>query len=313
MRVTSNMQNQSLFNSVNTNQALMSILQMQLASGHKVNSASDNPGAIPSIMDSNMMLNRIETYQSNITFLTGETEVTDGILGQISDKIQRMRDLTIDAANATNSPDQLKMINDEMQQIKEHLVSLANTKYQNSYIFAGNKTQTQPYEILDNGSIVYKGTPSSGDYEREYSISDGVNIVINLPGDKVFGYSHLVNAGPPAEYKGEGIFHTANILTNLLESDVPDYEAIRSQIDSLDAAVEEITAARTEIGGMQSRLNMTSEQHETSKITYESLRANFQDVDVAQVVSELATQEVSLQASMYVSSQIMGISLLDYL
>ena len=64
---------------------------------------------------------------------------------------------------------------------------------------------------------------------------------------------------------------------------------------------------------MQSRLNMTSEQHETSKITYESLRANFQDVDVAQVVSELATQEVSLQASMYVSSQIMGISLLDYL
>lgn len=313
MRVTSNMQNQSLFNSVNTNQALMSILQMQLASGHKVNSASDNPGAIPSIMDSNMMLNRIETYQSNITFLTGETEVTDGILGQISDKIQRMRDLTIDAANATNSPDQLKMINDEMQQIKEHLVSLANTRYQNSYIFAGNKTQTQPYEILDNGSIIYKGTPSSGDYEREYSISDGVNIVINLPGDKVFGYSHLVNAGPPAEYKGEGLFHTANILTNLLESDVPDYEAIRSQIDSLDAAIEEITAARTEIGGMQSRLNMTSEQHETSKITYESLRANFQDVDVAQVVSELATQEVSLQASMYVSSQIMGISLLDYL
>ena len=140
-----------------------------------------------------------------------------------------------------------------------------------------------------------------------------MNIVINLPGDKVFGYSHLVNAGPPAEYKGEGIFHTANILTNLLESDVPDYEAIRSQIDSLDAAIEEITAARTEIGGMQSRLNMTSEQHETSKITYESLRANFQDVDVAQVVSELATQEVSLQASMYVSSQIMGISLLDYL
>jgi len=313
MRVTSNMQNQTLFNSVNTNQALMSNLQMQLASGHKVNSASDDPGAIPSIMDSNIMLNKIETYQSNITFLKGETEVTDGILGQISDKIQRMRDLTIDAANATNSPDQLKMINDEMQQIKEHLVSLANTQYQNSYIFAGNKTQTQPYEILDNGSIVYRGTPSTSDYEREYSVAEGVNIVINIPGDEIFGYSNLVNPGPPAEYRGEGIFHTANILTNLLESDVPNYDAIRSQIDSLDEAISTITAARTEIGGMQSRLNMTSEQHETSKITYESLRANFQDVDIAQVVSELSVQEVSLQASMYVSSQIMGISLLDYL
>ena len=62
MRVTNNMKNNSLVNSMMKNQSLTGNLQAQLASGNKLNSASDNPSAIPSVMNANEMLNKISTY-----------------------------------------------------------------------------------------------------------------------------------------------------------------------------------------------------------------------------------------------------------
>ena len=313
MRITSNMQNQNIMNTMMNNQTILANLQNQLASGNKVNSASDKPSAVPAIMDSNTVLKKIVTYEDNITYLNGETEVTESTLGQITDIIQRLKTLNMEAANGTNSTEQLKLINDEIKQLKEQIVSMGNTKYQGSYIFAGNKTGTQPFVINDDGSISYNGTPKDGAYKREYAIADGVTVSINIAGDAAFGYSTLKEAGPPPVYEGEGLLHTVNTLTNLLDADEPDYDAIRSQLDGLDAAQNTILAARTEMGGVQSRLNMTNEQHENSKITYKTIQSNLQEVDVAQVVTELSTQQVALQASLYVGSQIMRISLLDYM
>jgi len=313
MRITTNMQNKNIMSSMLTNQSDMAKLQTQLATRNKVNSASDNPSAVPSIMDANSVLNKIEIYKNNITYLNGEIEVAEGTLGQVTEYIQRLKDLTLNAANATNSPEQLKLLNDEIKQIKEQIVSLANTNYQNSHIFAGNRTGTIPYTINDDGSIVYNGTPSSGDYKREYSIADNVNVSINIAGDIAFGYSNLKTAGPPAEYEGQGLLHTVNALTMLLDADMPDYDAIRSQLDGLDDAQNKILAARTELGGAQSRLTMTEEQHENSKVTYKTIQSNLQEVDVAQLVTELSTKQVALQASLYAGTQIMNISIMDYL
>ena len=313
MRVTSNMQNQNLIKSMTTNQAKVASMQTQLASGSKLNYASDNPTAIPSIMDADKMLNKIDIYENNITFLNGEASVTESTLGQVTELLQRLSVLATEAANGTNGADQLKLINNEVKQIREQLVGLANTSYDNQFIFAGNKISTIPFEITDDGSIVYKGTPDKDNYMRKYSISDGVSIGVNLPGDSVFGYSNLVSAGPPPEYEGEGIFQIVNELVATLDLDTPDYDAIRGKLTPISNEINNVLAARTEIGGFQSRLQMTKEQHENGRITYNSLKAELKDIDIAQVVSDLSAQQVSLQASLYAGSQIMSISLLSYL
>ncbi len=313
MRVTNNMQTQSVISSILSNQSKVAELQTQLTTNKKVNSASDDPGSVPVIMNADSALNKIDIYLDNISKLNGEVDVTEGVLSQFTDRIQRLKDLAIEAANGTNSAEQLKMINDEVKQIKEQIVSLANTKYKDTYIFAGNKTGTIPYEISDNGSIYYHGTSGSGAYKREYAISDGVTVSINLAGDNVFGYSNLVDPGPPAVYEGTGLMHAVNSLSMILEQDTPNYDAIRGQLDVLDDAQNSILTARTENGAIQTRLNMTKEQHENSQISYKTIQANVQEIDIAQVVSQLSNQQVSLQASMYVGSQISSISLLDYL
>ena len=312
MRVTNNMKNNSLVNSMMKNQSLTGNLQAQLASGNKLNSASDNPSAIPSVMNANEMLNKISTYTDNITYLNGEIEVAESTLGQITDQIQRVKTLTIEAANGTNSSEQLKLINDELKQIREQLVDLANTKYQNSTIFSGNKTGKLPYVIEEKGAITYNGTPANENYQRAYTIADGVTLSINVCGENVLGYSNLVSEGPPAVFEGQGIMHTINTLTTMLDSANPDQKEISLKLDELETAQKTVLAARTELGGAQTRLNLTQELHEENKITYSAIQENLQSIDIAKVISELSAQEVALQASLYVGSQVMDISLLDY-
>ena len=313
MRVTSNMQTNNLIKSMTANQAKVANMQVQLASGSKLNYASDNPTAIPTIMDAEKMLNKIDIYENNISFLNGEASVTESTLGQVTEMLQRLSSLTTEAANATNGADQLKLINNEVKQIKEQIVSLANTSYDNQFIFAGNKISTPAYTIKDDGSIVYNGTPDDENYSRNYSVSDGVTLSINFPGDAIFGYSNLVNDGPPPVYEGEGMFQLLNELTTTLNSDTPDYDSIRAKLTPITNEINKVLSARTEIGGVQSRLQMTKEQHENGKITYNSLKSELKDIDIAEVVSNLSAQQVSLQASLYAGSQIMSISLLNYL
>jgi len=311
MRITSNLQNNQILSSIVTGQTDLATLQQQVNSGQKINAGSDNPSAVSTILNASATLNKIEMYEDNIYYLNAEGNLTDSTLGSVSDAIQRIKTLTIEAANATNNSSSLDAIKSEVEELKKQIVSLANTKYQDNYIFSGNKTSTETYTIADDGSIVYNGTPASGDYKREYSIADGVNISINYPGSSILGYSNLTIAGPPAEYEGEGLFNTLNNLTAQLEAE--NYDGIRSKIDELEKASNTVINTRTEIGGVQNRLNLTKEQHENNKVTYSALKADLQDIDITQAVSDLSSKEVALQASLYMSSQIMNISLLNYL
>jgi len=95
--------------------------------------------------------------------------------------------------------------------------------------------------------------------------------------------------------------------------DFVKYGDSKNLLQVISEQINNTLAARTEIGGVQSRLQMTNEQHENNKITYSSLKSELKDIDIAQVVSDLSAQQVSLQASLYAGSQIMSISLLQYL
>ncbi|MDD3593136.1 MAG: flagellar hook-associated protein FlgL [Candidatus Gastranaerophilales bacterium] len=313
MRVTNNMMNQSTLSSIQYNQSSLLNMQTQMASQKKVNVPSDAPSAIASILNANGALNKIDIYGNNITYLNGEVEVAEGSLSQVSELLQRLKTLTLNAANGTNSEDQLKSINDEVKQIKEQVVALANTNYQDQYIFSGNKIGTPAYEINDDGEIIYNGTSQTGNYKREYEISDNVFVSVNEAGDRIFGYSELQNPGPPLVYTGEGLMNTLNQLTTALDASPADFDVIRSQIDGLDSALSTVLAVRTELGGVQTRLTMTNELHENNKINYSTIQSNLQDVDMIQLISDITKQQTSLQASLSVGSQIMSLSLLDFM
>ena len=198
---TVSMQN-NLINQLTANQNKYYELQQQALTGQKINSIIDNPTGAAKIIILNNGLSKIESYQKNVSAAQGEYEAMDGTLATVLDKLQRANELAITAANEYNSAETLKGIKSEITSIKDTIMNLSNTQYMDMFIFSGTNTNTATYITDENGSIVYNGTPSTGDYKRQLEVADGTYLTLNIPGDSIFGTYDAENL------TGSGIFKT---------------------------------------------------------------------------------------------------------
>ena len=164
-------------------------LTAQLSSGNKITSITDDPIASVNILNTNRQLGRIDTYTQNVNMGQSELSALDDFMELARGYLQTAWDKGVQANNQVYGKDALTALKTEIDEIKKTLVDLGNSEYNDNYIFAGANTKLTPFEILDNGDIVYHGTPASNpDYIRQVEIADGVFETINTTGDKVFGY-----------------------------------------------------------------------------------------------------------------------------
>ncbi|WP_280570601.1 FliC/FljB family flagellin [Chromohalobacter sp. 296-RDG] len=88
----------------------------RLSSGLKINSAADDAAgqAIANRMSS--QINGLSQAQSNANDGISVAQTTEGALNQVNDNLQRVRELTVQAENGTNSQEDLDSIQDEINQ-----------------------------------------------------------------------------------------------------------------------------------------------------------------------------------------------------
>lgn len=75
---------------------------------------------------------------------------TEAALAEIGEVLKRAYELTVDAANGTKDDGDLLKIREEIEQLKDHLVQIANTTYSGRHIFSGYKTD-KPLMIVVEG------------------------------------------------------------------------------------------------------------------------------------------------------------------
>lgn len=164
-------------------------LTKQLASGSKLTSITDDPIATVNVLNTNRQLGQMDTFSSNVELAKTELSALDDLMDLANGYLSNAWDKAVQANNQTYSDTSLKALKVEIDEITKTMVDLANTEYDDNYIFSGANTKTVPYTMDDNGDIIYNGTPySNKDYIRQTEVADGVFEVINTTGDRVFGY-----------------------------------------------------------------------------------------------------------------------------
>jgi len=287
-------------------------LQKQIASGKRVDEPSDDPRASIDIMSSNTALSKLETYKSNINSATSKLEMVDSQLSNLSDKIQRAKELSVQAANGGYKDSDLVGIKEEINQIISSIRDIANTKFGSNYIFGGVNTLNAPYTTTDDGQVIYSGTLSTDDFQSNIEIGDNMVINTSVSGDEIFGYYVSDGATPPT-YSGKGIFGTLGDLYAALSADPIDQAAISASLDRFDEDLNTVLKVQARIGGTLNRLEMTANKLENDEITFSEFKNNAEGVDLAKAVSDLAYQDTSFQASLKISATLMRNSLLNYL
>ena len=133
--------------------------QNQLSSGKKLTSPSDDPGAAARIIDLDEAISQIEQYGENAIYATQRLNLEEATLSSVNNVLQRVRELSIQAANTgSNDLQSERIIASEIKEKLQELFDYANTRDENGdYIFAGFQSKTQPFTTDGVGNYFYNG------------------------------------------------------------------------------------------------------------------------------------------------------------
>ncbi len=312
MRVTSSILFRSALLDINRVRQKLAQTQERAASGLVINRPSDDPAGMRAVTLLRSELDSVEQYQRNISKLRGKVAGSENAIGNATNIMSRARELAIQGANGTLDAASRQLLAVEVEALHGELLREANSQVSGSYLFAGYASNTQPF--VASGPFV-DGMPSptvafAGDSnEIQVAIGDGVSATVSLDGRRVFMGDADGDAAVDAGR--EDLFDILADLRDALANDQPSQ--VVAVVDRIHTATNQISVERTRIGTVQAQM----EQQEAS-LAQQSERllnrlSEVQDADLAEVLSDLVTQEAALQASLSATTRLIQPSLLDFL
>ncbi|OMD41429.1 flagellar hook-associated protein FlgL [Paenibacillus odorifer] len=303
LRVTSNMMNSQLLLNLNRNARTMNDTQLQLSSGRKINKPSDDPVGITYSLRYRAELSSNEQYTKNVDSALSWLDYNDTVLGQAGDVVQKIRELSVQAATGTNPQSALDSINAEVLQLKDQLVDIANSTLNGKYIFNGEQYNTKPYDFAKGADGTYDTTkPIKTDTGQiQFIVGEDVRMPISTTGNEVFG-----NTGD-----ADNLFAIINQLSGALKSG--DFTGISAQLSSIDTRMESILSARSEIGAKTNRVELMQDRLSDLNINLTDLQAKTEDADYEGLIMQSKIQENIYNASLSVGAKIISTTLVDFI
>ncbi|AKL86527.1 MAG: flagellar hook-associated protein FlgL [Bacillota bacterium] len=297
MRVTQGMIQQNSLRYIGSSYAKLDKLQSQVSSGKKISKASDDPIVAMKSLKYNTQLSQVKQYQSNasqaFTWLENtETNITEGI-----DIMSKVRELAVQAKNNTNGKSELQAIGVEVKQLKEQLLSIANTQVNGRYIFNGTNSDTPP--VVDNGD----GT---------YTISDTDDVTVNVTSNLTL----KVNSDPKSAFggsseSGQNVFEMLDSFQKALNSG--SLEDMDSVLDNIDQFSDGMSAERSDLGARYNRLELINTRLASQEETATKVLSDNEDVELEEIITEFIAQQSVHRASLAVNAQIVQPTLIDFL
>lgn len=301
MRITNNMLINNMLNNLNNNLNRMNKYQNQLATGKKISLPSDDPIVASRALKLRTDVAEIQQYKRNVDDANSWMDITETTLGQMGNVMHRVRELAVQAANETNTPEDLDKIKQEMEQLKVQMVHLANTTYAGRYIFSGFKTDKA---LMDDNGVFLIDISNSEQIHFEIGIGDDIHI--NVTGSDLFNNGTDAAAGDTS-----GLLATFDALIAALNAG--DNEAAGNMLGRIDDDINNILRVRSGIGARMNRLELTANRLEDDFINFTSLMSKNEDADIAEVIMNLQNEENVYRASLSAGARVIQPSLVDFL
>jgi flagellar hook-associated protein 3 FlgL len=168
-------------------------VQSQIGSQSRILELRDDPLAASHAVRYESYLARLERFEKNTQYAKDHYNVAYSYMNEALSIMQRVRELAVQGSNGTYSPEDLKLMGVEVNELIKELASLANSVGPDGkQMFAGDKAFTEPFRIvegtIDGGSesvvvrVEYRGAGAS----RKTEVSDHAYVDLDLGGGEVF-------------------------------------------------------------------------------------------------------------------------------
>ena len=155
----------------------------QVSSGLRVSRPSDSPGDAASVVRTHSDIAKVEQLQRNLGSAKAELRAVDGALFDAVNVLHRALTLGTQGASDTTDATARGTLGAEVESIKRHVLTIANSVYAGRNLFGGSLDSGPPFEAdSSTGAVSYNGDSAS----RSIQFPDGLPGAISLPGDAIF-------------------------------------------------------------------------------------------------------------------------------
>ena len=247
-----------------TQSALATSVQ-RLSTGLRVNSAKDDAAGLAIAERMNTQVRGMNVAIRNANDAISLSQTAEGTLSKINDMGQRMRELAVQSANATNNDSDRASLNQEYQALAEEIKrNLAGASFNGTKLFAGAAALT--FQVGANAATTDQITINTE----------------NLAGDAKF---------------------TAVIGNNNKPDGIATVTAASAALGKLDDMLALVNSKRAEFGATQNRFEAVIQTLQVSAENQTAARSRIMDADFASETASLTRSQVLQQAGTAMLSQ----------
>ena len=263
-------------------------VQKQITTGKRLVHMSDEPWTISQIHQLREETSVQSVFKDSANLANTLLAQAENGLNQSLNIMTRLKELALQGANDTYSLDDLANMAEEVTNLKERLVNVANTEFNGRYVFSGTAYDAPPFD----NTFTYVGTTT----EVSIDVSSSAKAEVGFDGSDVF----------------QGAVDVFTVIDNLLTGlNTDDSTIIRGTISDFDDAFNQMANYITRIGA---EVNIAEDMYEVAtniEIGLTERLASVEDVDAAEALTRFSMLQNQYQINLQLTSKMRGMSLFE--
>ena len=251
----------------------------RLSSGQRINSAKDDAAGLAISDRMTSQVNGLKQANRNANDGMSMAQTAESALSSVTENLQRVRDLTVQAKNGTYTKEDRQSINNEINARLEEIDRIGkDTSFNGQQLLGTNDAATFGGQKFDatSGSKIDLQIGAFDGQTISLNLTDVRGIAKTLKGTATDGGNTLIKADGTVDDKA---------------------------LSSIDAQIHSIDSTRSTLGAQQNRLESTVESNSAAATNLSSARSQISDADYASEVSAMSTAQILQQAGQNVLSQ----------
>ena len=277
----------------------LNVSYQRLASGLRINSSKDDAAGLQISDRLTSQINGLNQGNRNTNDGIALAQTIEGALDETTNMLQRIRVLAVQSANGTNTAEDRKALQEEVEQLSLEISRIASqTTFAGATILDGTGDKSLvPKDGNDKGKLIFQVGANKGD-------------TISLVWSKAFNVSGLLNQtgkNTPGANNAEGL---TTIKVNVNGKDVDKLiftigtvSKANNTLANIDAFIQAVDSKRAELGAIQNRMESAIRNQANVAENESDARSRIRDTDFASETAALTQNNIIQQASQSILAQ----------
>ncbi|MDT8066873.1 MAG: flagellar hook-associated protein FlgL [Terriglobia bacterium] len=286
-----------LLNVLSSAQEEEQVAMRQMSTGRRVQVASDDPAASAAVSVNLQEQSRQDQYLQSISSVREMLSASDSALSGVVEALTRAVTVGVQGATGTLSGDERTSLANEVDGIRDQVLSLANASFQGVFLFSGTKLTTKPFSADENSASVV--AYSGNQLVNSVYVGDGHLVPTAVAGDSLF-------MDPAAN-----VFGSLQGLVNALKKN--DADGVATATGQVRDALSHVSGLRVTYGSGLSLLDSDEQFLQSAKLQAQARETELVGVDPAEAITRMQQAQYARDATLAAVARTQQKTLLDYL